>query len=116
MRKLKKKKKKNSLQKQIDYLKQRAEEIDGQRRMSTNKQSQLMKLITSTAPVVLDSLKSTGGQDDQPPPLQALISKLSEAIEEDEPREKKSMIRAPPANWSPKCGATTYGEFISHGK
>lgn len=72
-----------SLQKQIDYLRQRTQEIDGQRRMSSNKQSQLMKLITSTAPVVLDSLKATGNEE-QPAPLQALISKLNEAIEEDE--------------------------------
>ena len=73
-----------ALQKQIDYLKQKTEQVDGQRRMSTNKQSQLMRLLTSTAPVVLDSLKASSGQEDQPAPLQALISKLTEAIEQDE--------------------------------
>lgn len=84
-----------SLQKQIDYLRQRTQEIEGQRRMSSNKQSQLMKLITSTAPVVLDSLKATGNEE-QPAPLQALISKLNEAIEEDEsgaPKEQPQQAR-----------------------
>jgi hypothetical protein len=41
-----------------------------------------MRLITSTAPVVLDSLKSVGEEDNQPEPLQALINKLNEAIAE----------------------------------
>jgi hypothetical protein len=46
-----------------------------------------MKLMTSTAPAVLDSLKSV--QDDtQPAPLQALIMKLSEALEDGEARER----------------------------
>ena len=92
-----------SLQKQIDYLTQRTEEIEGQRRMSTNKQSQLMKLLTSTAPVVLDSLKATG-QEEKPPPLQALISKLTEAIEEDEAREKRRPEKVAPP---PKLVAAT---------
>ena len=78
-----------SLQKQIDYLRQRTEEIEGQKRMSSNKQSGLMKLITSTAPFVLDSLKSESPENDQPPPIQALINKLSEAVESEEAIEKK---------------------------
>lgn len=76
-----------SLQKQIDYLKNRSEEIQGQRKMSSAGQTKLMSLITSTAPFVLDSLKSSNVEQNQPPPLQALISKLSEAIEEDDAHE-----------------------------
>ena len=47
-----------------------------------------MKLITSTAPFVLESLKSETNEEDQPQPLQALISKLTEAIEDEESAEQ----------------------------
>ena len=73
-----------SLQQQLDYLTQRAEELEGQQRMSNAKQSQLMKLITSTAPLVLDSLKSSGAPEDSTAPLQALIEKLDEAVKQEE--------------------------------
>ena len=79
-----------SLVRQIEFLRQRTEEIEGQKRMSTNKQSQLMKLITSTAPFVLESLKSETNEEDQPQPLQALISKLTEALEDEESLEQAS--------------------------
>jgi hypothetical protein len=81
------------LENQISLLHQRIEEIEGQRRMSSNKQSQLMRLMTSTAPSVLDSLKSV--QDDtQPAPLQALIMKLSEALEDGEAAERAQAAHA----------------------
>ncbi|OHT04765.1 hypothetical protein TRFO_06210 [Tritrichomonas foetus] len=93
-----------SLQKQIDFLRQRTEEIEGQKRMSSNKQSGLMKLITSTAPFVLDSLKSDSTENDQPPPLQALINKLTEAVEDEEAAERQA---AQNRGQAPKLTSTT---------
>jgi chromosome segregation ATPase len=75
----------SGLEKQIGFMKQRTEELEGQQKMSSNKQSQLMRLLTSTAPMVLDSLKSVDSEANQPAPLQALITKLNEALEEGEP-------------------------------
>jgi chromosome segregation ATPase len=74
------------LEKQIAFLRQRTEELEGQQRMGSNKQSQLMRLLTSTAPVVLDSLKSVDSEANEPAPLQALITKLNEALEEGQDR------------------------------
>ena len=84
------------MQRQIDFLRQRTEEIEGQKRMSTNKQSNLMKLITSTAPYVLESLKSEINEEDQTQPLQALINKLTEAIEDEESAEKEESLPEQP--------------------
>lgn len=92
-----------SLQRQIDFIRSRTEEIEGQKKMSSNKQSNLMKLITSTAPFVLESLKSDTSGTDQPPPLQALIAKLTEAVEDEEAAEENRRAQ----NRAPKMSSTT---------
>jgi chromosome segregation ATPase len=71
------------LRQQIVFLKGRIDEIEGHQALGGKKQAQLMRLITSTAPVVLESLKSSGDEE-QPAPLEALIAKLTEALEEEE--------------------------------
>lgn len=68
-----------SLQKHLNFLTKRLESTEGQRKMTSTDMQQLIGLITSTAPYVLDSLKASN-QGDKPEPLQALITKLSEAV------------------------------------
>lgn len=81
-----------SLHRQLDFYTKRIKDIESQQKLTTTDQSRLIHLITSTAPIVLESLKSQNTDEDAPPPLQALISKLTEAVEgvpsaESSPRE-----------------------------
>ena len=73
-----------SLQKQYNFLLERTANVESQKKMSSSEMNTVMNLITSTAPIVLDSLKSHPPEGEQPSALQALITKLTEAVEEDE--------------------------------
>lgn len=75
-----------SLQKQLDFLSERTANVESQKKLSSGEMNKIIGLITSTAPIVLDSLKSHPPEGEQPTALQALITKLTEAVEEDEAR------------------------------
>jgi len=75
----------SSYNKQLEYTNGRIEQVEGQKRMTSNEMSQLMDLISTTAPVVLESLSAKTNSEDQPEPLKALITKLTEAVEEAPP-------------------------------
>ena len=72
-----------SQKKQLEFYINRIDQVENQKKMSSNEMNQLISLITSTAPFVINSLQSnTNINNKQPEPLQALINKLSEAVEE----------------------------------
>ncbi|EAX87147.1 hypothetical protein TVAG_078720 [Trichomonas vaginalis G3] len=73
-----------SMQKRLDFLVERTTSVEQQKKLSSSDMNSIMKLITSTGPIVLDALKAHPPEGEQPSALQALINKLTEAVEEDE--------------------------------
>lgn len=84
----------DDIQKHINFLKQKTSEIEAQKKAYSTKQTQLMKLLTGTAPLVMESLKSHSENEEQSP-LQALIGKLEQAVAAEEAAEQKEELANP---------------------
>jgi hypothetical protein len=86
------------LERQAVFLRQRTGDVEGQRRFSLHKQSQLMRLMTATAPVLLGSFQSDE-EAEKPPALQNLMARLNDTIQDDEVMRRTRKPEPPVIEW-----------------
>ncbi|KAH0790532.1 hypothetical protein GPJ56_005521 [Histomonas meleagridis] len=70
------------LRRQIESLRKKLTQFEKQKQKSASKQLHLVKLLTSTAPLVLDSLNANGNVAEKENPVEILIDKLNGVIDD----------------------------------